>query len=220
MSTAVEGLLSFREAAAADMPKLVCVGYVDAVGDGKVSESGKYIVQPISLAAYGAGRRARVNFLYRPEWIVPAFDPNTIAEMVDDDEEAKKILSVYRRNINGRGSISTLRGLAGSDVGFERLSHRILSLPDASIEGVQMVLTEFFEERQQSGSPEIGYVLKQQATRTDQIDEESGKAIWIKENRYEVDSFFDVNDKALAKWTKAAAKSQGKIRVTYNGEAF
>lgn len=214
-----EQRLTFREAPAADLPKKVCVGYVSQVLPGKVSSTGKYVVQPIQLDGLGGGKSLRDNLLYRPEWFSPGFDPLTIKDEIEDDAEAERVLKVYYRNINGRGAISKLRGLAGSAERFEILAHRLLSQDEVTIENVTSILTEFFEENA-NDQVKVGYILKQQSTRTDDINPETGKNIWIKENRYEVDSYFDVTDEALKRLAKAAERSNGHMQMTYDFEPF
>lgn len=203
------------------MPTLICVGQVnsDDVGEAKVSESGQYIVQPIKISALGAGKSHTVYFLYRPEWFNPDFRPDQLKQQ----EGGESAHFVYAKNINARGSISTLKGLAGSQKAFDRLAGMVLSLGgEPTMAQVTETLKSFFETNinNETGSPAlIGYVLTQQQTRTDEKDE-AGKTIKILENRYEVGNFFEVSEKTLAKYRKAAEGSNGTKKLTYAGEPF
>ena len=230
MSEDTQQLLSFQEASAADMPRRVCVGTVGEVGEPHPSKNeknpGRYIVQPISIDPMGSGTAITVYFLYRPEWLQPGFNPRSIADQFDDSPEGKKdaegVLSVYRSNIAGKGSISTLRGLCGSEEAFTKLAHRLLSLEDTSnMEAVADVLRTFFSEDNQGVM--IGYVLQQQSTKTDEVDPDTGKNVYVKENRYQIarkNGWFEYSEKAIERYKKAAEKSQGRMLVTYDGEPF
>jgi hypothetical protein len=214
-------MLTFTAANVAPMPKLICVGSVSQVLEGKVSQTGSYVVQPIQIAAYGTGRDARYNLLYKPEWFTPGFDPQSYYEGIEegDDEavrQANSIVSVYRRNINVRSGISALRGMAGSEEAFNTLANRVLSLDEITIEAVTEVLSNFFANDNEGVM--FGYVLKQQHTKTDDIDPETGKNVWVPENRYEVDRFFDYSEKAIEGYKRQAEKSAGGVIVTFDSE--
>lgn len=204
--------MSFRGAAAADLPKLICVGRVSDVKDGFVSESGKYVVQPIMIDAFGGGRSIKINFLYRPEWLRPGFDPASILESMDDADEAKKVHSVYRMHIEGpERSVSTLRGIAGSEEGFGVLSDALLSLPEVTLEAVTTVIRDYVE----NNPVQIGYELKQKTAKTGETDE-AGKAIYRKENGYDIDTYWEVTDKNIKAKQKVAGKADGRIKMCFD----
>lgn len=214
-----ETLLTFQAASAPALPRLVCVGSVTEVGEGHVSRSQKYVVQPIKIAPEGTGRGITYNLLYRPEWMRPGFDPkNLTADISEDDAEAmaeaKSMESVYRRHIHVRNGISALRGMSGSDEAFATLSNRLLTLEEVSIPAVQEVLHTFFTEDNEGVL--FGYVLKQQQSKTDEIDPDTGRNVYVPENRYEVDHFFDFSEKALRSYQKRAEKSKSGLIVTYD----
>lgn len=192
------------------MPTLACIGSVVEIGDGKISSTGKYVVQPINLGALEAGKDLRLNFLYKPEWLTAGFDPSSLEEVEGGDS----MLSVYRRHISGRGALSTLSGIAGTDERFEALSATLLGLEDVSAENVQQALTEFFLGGD-AEDVQIGYIAKQQSTRTDDINPQTGKNIYVLENRYEVSSFFRVDEKTIKSLANRANKSNGKFRLTF-----
>lgn len=199
----------FREASARKLPSLACIGEVTEVGEGKLSNSGNYIVQPISLSAREAGKDLRTNLLYKPEWFEYGFDPDTFQEI----EGGSSMESVYRRNISGRGGLSTLSGLAGSDEEFERLQGILLDLTEVTAEVVQEALSNFFLDPERDML--IGYVAQQQRTKTDRTNPETGKAIYIAENRYEVGSYFRVDEKTIKSLSNRAKKSNGNFRLTF-----
>lgn len=210
----------FVAAEAAKLPKLVCVGRVADVLDAKVSESQKYIVQPIQIEALGSGRNYRANFLYRPEQLRPGFNPKSYkAEM--EAADAESVITVYRRNIlaedSGKSQPSLLRGLSGSDEVFGTLAHRLLSLPEVTLEGVTEVLRETLVE--EGADTVFGYVLKQARTKTNEIGD-NGKFIYTLDNKYDLDTTFDYTEKALASWRKSAAKNPDGLKVCYDGEPF
>lgn len=200
----------FREASARRMPTLACIGSVAAIGTGKISGSGKYIVQPIELGSLEAGKDLRLNFLYKPEWLSPGFDPDSLEEVEGGDS----MLSVYRRHISGRGALSNLSGIAGTDERFEALSGALLSQEPVTVEGTEQILNDFFFG-QDAEDVTIGYIAKQQSTRTDDIDPKTGKNVYVLENRYEVSSFFRFDEKTIKSLANRANKSNGKFRLTF-----
>lgn len=215
---------SFGEASANELPQLVCVGQVDEVLEAKVSDSGNYCVQPIRLSALGAGRGQTIYFLYRPEWFQEGYKPDSMKEM----EDGKGPYFVYGKMINKRGDTSYLRGLAGSQEAFDRLAGILFDLPhveDNKTEDylalVTQTLKEFFESNvdEVGDKVKIGYVLRQERTDTGEKGED-GKKIYILENRYVVNKFFDPTPEALARWEKTAKGSNGRTKVTYHSEPF
>ena len=217
--TNTEEMLGFTRAEASPMPTLICVGVVGAVGEGKISSTEKYIVQPIDVEGLDAGRNQRVYWLYRPEWLVKGFKPSKLKEV---DEGA---YFVYSKNIDSEDAFSVLRGLAGSQQAFERISNALLRLPVApgtngpSIQDVEETLREFFNDNLVNGEPaRIGYILQQDAVKTDEVDETTGKNIYMRTKRYKVLDWFDVTMKNLKFQANRANKSEGRLRYTYSNE--
>lgn len=206
--------MTFKDAPAQDLPKLIQLCRVSEVMEGKVSSSEKYIVQPVQLDAIGAGRSVRVNLLYRPEWLRPGFDPQSIAETIDDEKEASSVLFVYRKNIAESGGISVLRGLAGSDEAFDRLANQLLSQEEVTIEGTTTILREFLipEDGEQTL---IGVELRQKSDKTGDVNPDTGKNIYIKTSGYDIDSFYDATEKNIKSKRKFAEKSNGRARMTF-----
>jgi hypothetical protein len=201
----------FAEASVQKLPSLACIGYVDVVADGKVSESGKYIVQGITLRGFGPSRGCSTNLLYRPEWISATFNPDSLNEFGD---EGQKMLAVYRRNIAVRDGISALKGLAGSEERYQALAQKLLTLPAVTEATVSDVLKEFFSGDQF----EIGYVLRQRKNKTGETDE-NGKDVYELTNGYEVQEYFFVTKANIEKLQKRAARSKdGMFKVAFEVE--
>lgn len=220
-------VLAFKEAAAEPLPLKICVGYVVDVGEPKVTatkfrEDGyqktNYINQPIMIAGLGSSPNTKLNWLYRPEWLSVDFDPEKLGDMIDDEKEAKAVHFVYSRNIRGRQSTSVLQGLCGNKENFQTLSGRLLSLKEPeNMDAVRDVLSTFFLE-DVSGNP-IGYKLRQKFSKTGEVDD-NGKAVYIADNRYEISEFFEYSEELMEKFRAGAEKSQGRVRVCWDGEPF
>ena len=212
-----ENKRGFAEASAPKLPTLVCVGQVGEVGEAKVSESGEYVVQPIKINALGAGKNMTIYFLYRPEWFREGFRPDELKKL----EDGKGKHFVYAKMISSRGGISFLRGLCGSQEAFDSLAEELFNLEEITLESVQETFKNFFENNVTETGDKVlvGYVLKQDRTDTGEKDEE-GHKIYLLENRYNVDKFFEPTEDQLKRWQASADRSNGLTKVTYHSEPF
>ncbi len=220
-ATAVQKKL-FNEASAAKLPKLICTGYVAKIGEGKPSKSGNYNVNPIEINGFGAARNATVYVLTRPEWFEtdeagnPTFRPDALSQV----EGGSAMQFVYRRNIRGRGSVSILEGVCGSEERFEKLQEEFLTTDgiddeNDSAEVIERILQNNLLPKDGEQGFEIGYTLSQQRTKTDEKDE-NGKFIYLLDNRYEVSNFWEATEKAKESHRKSAEKSAK--RAAENGK--
>lgn len=116
----------FDAAAVAKKPTLACIGCVEEVGESKTTKDGEGLYDMIRIRLRGVqGSRGTVaNFLFRPDWFNPSFKADDLLQYTDIDPEdgkpiGSKMLSVYRSNINAKGSsLSKLKGLCGSEENF------------------------------------------------------------------------------------------------------
>jgi hypothetical protein len=226
MSTATQTLQGFSEAKVQKLPSLACIGYVDEVGEGKVSSTGNYVVQPIKLRAHTPGRNANTNILYRPEWLDPNFEPNDLDELgeegSDERKQGKSMLSVYRRNIAERGKISALKGLAGSEENFAQLANILVTLPrdlsttdgsTAFVMAVSQNLRDFLTVRNEG--VDIGYILRQRQDKAG--EDENGKTIYELANGYEVQEYFFPSPEKLKSLRQRAAKTKdGAFKIAFD----
>ncbi len=212
----------FNEASAARLPKLVCTGYVNKIGEGKASKSGVYNVNPIDIQGIGASRNQTVYLLTRPEWFevddngYPTFKPDSLSQV----EGGSSMQFVYRRNIKGRGTISVLEGVCGSAERFENLQEAFLAAEGISddtdsAEIIEGLLQTYLVAKDGESPYEIGYTLKQQQTKTGEKDED-GKNIYLLDNRYELESFWEATPEAKKKFRISAEKSAK--RAAENGK--
>jgi hypothetical protein len=208
MSTATAERRGFTAPAAQQKPDLICVGRVSKIADTKVSQSGAYLNTKIEIEPLGAGFNAKVNLLHRPEWLT-----NMSAEELQNLDSSATF--VYQKNIRSRDDMSTLRGLSQSDEAFNELAADLIDLgPDSEIEAFSDTVRKHVPEDRL-----IGYILTQKKEDTGEVDG-NGKKIKVLARGYDVASWFDVNEKTLTKLTEKAERSKGKMRLTYNGEAF
>lgn len=145
------------------LPRLNCLGYIGSVGEAKISQSGVFVVQPITIEGVQGGKKGFVNFLYRPEFLRPGFNPTSLKA----EENGMSLWYVYKMHIAGTNSLSTLAGIAGTEENFNQLAAKIQS----AIEGiedvdvppvVQGILQEFATEV----NPEIGFFSSQKMEAT------------------------------------------------------
>lgn len=226
MSTAAQGTFQgFAEAKVNKIPSLACTGYVEEVPEGKLSESQRYVVQPVTIRGLGASKTLTHRILYRPEWFRPGFDPSSLEEFGD---EGKSMQTVYRKNINVRSGISALKGLAGSDERFQNLAVAIMTaaaaLPvdangnptDLDIPTVQGILREHLVNPD-GDYTEIGYDLRQRKDKAG--EDENGKTVYELANGYEVGDFWFVsNDAKKKKVQRASRTADGSYCVAFDTE--
>ncbi len=202
---------AFRKAPAPKLPTLVCTGYVSVVGEGKESEKGVYNVNPVEINGYGGSRNTKVQILTRPEWF--SLDASGNPDFRPDQITDNGMAFVYRKNIAAVDGISNLRGLAGNEERYAALSNLLFAAEgiagDTSFNAIQNVLESFLIPAEGEDSVEIGYVLKQKRTKTEDLDE-NGKNIYLLENKYEVSDFFEATDENKKKYRKSAEKSAEK----------
>lgn len=208
----------------APKPTKICVGTVGEVEDGYLSpRSGNYIVQPISIDALDAGQNTKLFLLYRPEWFVKGFKSKTLEDIAG---YGKGPHWVYGTHVRSDDKMSYLRGLVGSNEAFTVLVNLLVNLPVGinnvpDIDAITGVFKAFFAGNTDStgGPVKVGYVLEQQRTKTDEVNDE-GKPVYRLENRYQVKSFFDATTKNLKSWENRAAKSEGRFLMTYSGVPY
>jgi len=152
---------------ARELPKLNCLGYVGSVGEAKISQSGVYIVQPITIEPTQGGKKGFVNFLYRPEWLRPGFNPASLKA----EENGNSLFTVYKMHVAGTNNLSTLAGIAGSDANFNLLAGQL----QAAIEGVDdanvpATVTAILQEFISENTPEIGYYSSQKMEATGEMN--------------------------------------------------
>jgi hypothetical protein len=197
----------FVEALVAKKPILLCIGYVDEVGECKESESGQYLVQKIHIAPVGPGRGAYPNFLFRPEWLRPGYDPKSLSSVKGGD----KMLFVYRNNIAGYKSTSVLKGLSGSEERYAELASRLQGLATVDPESVQATLKSFLVDEVQEDPVLIGYDLVQGKDDTGETDDK-GKKIKVLNDRYEVGDWWFATEENKKKKRAAAAASAKNLK--------
>lgn len=241
---------TFAEPSNRKLPTLGCVGRVTEVGDVVVSKSEKYLVLPISIEPFGAGKKQTAYPCFRPEWLRAGFDPDTALYDPETAEElsegGKSAHFVYEKNIRaprGASSVSTLRGLAGSDAAFDTLANALLTIPSGDLE-TEEALTKFIGDLTKTfksffrnnkgpdGQPrKFIYILVQQKTDTGEVEpilDEAGndtgrtRKIYVLENRYEISNFLDFTQKNVDKMIARAKKNEVKnpFKWTYANEPF
>lgn len=214
MSTATQAQPLFGAAAARVLPTLACIGKVVSVGPPTLTkpnaETGiQYVMYNIGIQGYGASRNSKINFMIRPEWLVPGFDPSSF----DSIEGGKGLEFMYGRHIARRGDTSTLQGLVGGDNDTFAAFCEKLAAANGDPAGIGTALSEFLIE--EGNGSLFGYVLRQQQEKAG-VDEETGKNTYVGTQYYEVSSFFTPNEKGRKRqYDKASATSNGSFKVQF-----
>lgn len=211
-----------KEASAQRLPTLICLGYVGEVGEAKISKSEYYVTVPVSITALEAGRSTKTYFSVIPEWLTRGFNPATL----DDRKKAEGgngTAFVYSKNIAGKNGLSLLQGVAGSKEKFGQLVGQLVKLPiiegtdGPALEDIGETLREFLLNNVGAdGEPQkFLYELKQQATDSGEVDED-GKRIWVLENRYNVQAYYEFNEANVKKQTARCAKNPETTKLTFS----
>ena len=199
---------SFGFAAAAEevqvLPKLACYGFIEEIGEARVSKSNVYIYQPFTIGSTQAGKKTFAGLCYRPEWLRPGFDP----ESLKAEENGSTLFTVYKMNIAGSNSLSALAGLAGSEENFGALAAKI----QQDIEGrddseVMAIVENSLREFVLEVGPEIGYYSVQKKEKGD-----DGKKFAVAGKR-ELGGWFWPGSEADKRHVAEAAK--GKLTLAY-----
>ena len=217
MSTATETQPVFGEVAARALPALACIGKVVKVEvptETKGGEDGtgvKYLMYNIHLEGYGAGRKARVNLMIRPEWLHQSFNPSSFAEI----EGGSSMEFLYAKAIAQRGQISILQGLVGvskaDDPRWGAFCSALMSANGEPME-IHAVLQDWLIEQENGNF--VGYILKQQREKAG--FDEDGKQLYTPTQYYEVNGFFEPNEKGRkAQYDRADRTAGGTADRTF-----
>ena len=194
---------SFGFAAATEearlLPKLACLGFIESVGTAKVSASGVYIYQPFKIGATQGGKKSFAGLCYRPEWLRPGFDP----ESLKAETNGNTLFTVYKMNIAGSNSLSALAGFAGSEDNFAQLAANIQSgiegVDDSEVMAtVENILRDFTNDTAQ----EVGYYSVQKKEKG-----ADGKKVAVPGNR-EIGGYFYPGPEADKRHESEAAKQK------------
>ena len=187
-----------------ELPKLACIGFIESVGESKVSGSGIYIWQPFTIGATQGGKKSFAGLCYRPEWLRPGFDP----ESLKAEPNGNTLFTVYKMNIAGSNSLSALAGFAGSEDNFNQLAANIQAAiadkgDDEVMATVEAILREFANETAQ----EVGYYSVQKKEKG-----ADGKKVLV-EGKREIGGWFHPGPEADKRHAQDAAK--GKLTLAY-----
>lgn len=214
MSNATQTQPLFGAAAARVLPTLACIGKVVSVGAPTLTkpnpETGiQYVMYNIGIQGFGASRNSKVNFMIRPEWLVPGFDPGSF-ESIDG---GKGLEFMYGRHIARRGDVSTLQGLVGcDDTTFAAFCEK-LATANGDPAAIGVALSDFLIE--EGNGALVGYILRQQQEKAG-VDEETGKNLYVGTQYYEVNSYFTPNEKGRKRqYDKAKTGTGSAFKVQF-----
>jgi len=213
----------FRKASAQELPLRRGIGYVSSVGEPKLTNGGvtddgeekpQYVMCKVEITGINGSRNTSINLMWRPEWLDRNFNPDRAFDGLPESVQ-RSLEFVYRKNIGSRGDISNFAGLTGSEDAGNELAEAILSVENpADSEAVVEAIRTFLLDEQRT----IGYTLKQRRTKTDEIDPETGKPVYVAEKQYDLDSFFYPTEKEIARLVKSAEKSNGRVVIDFDPE--
>ena len=199
---------SFGFAAATEeartLPKLACLGFIESVGEAKVSSSGVYIYQPFVIGASQAGKKTFAGLCYRPEWLRPGFNPDSLKA----EPNGSTLFTVYKMNIAGSNSVSALAGFAGSEENFQALAAAIQEgIADKDDSEVMATVEDILRNFASENVQEIGYYSVQKTEK-----DAEGKKVPVSGKR-ELGGWFFPGPEADKRHQAEAAK--GKLQLAY-----
>jgi len=203
----------FAVPSAKKLPRLACTGKVGTIFPTYVSKtSGNYLVTPIQIDGIGASQGIRVFWLCRPEWLREDFTPASLENI----EGGEKLLGTYRRHIiapDGEKNRALLESLCGSQELYEDLAVRFFDLPEVTEESIEETLIQFFVK--DGNTQELGYILRQQSK---PVENKDGEKSYVYSAYYEVDKFFNNNEKGRKVQRKRADKYPDDFKVLFSDE--
>lgn len=227
--------MPFSTPQAEKKPDLYSLGTLKSIDEPAFTEAGTYIKANVVIAGHGAGRDQRYLLLFRPEWFFSEFDAATF----DSQEDGKSLRFIYRRNINASDQVSFLRAICGAGEEGKKLFDDVLAPavfsidrtalenPPDSEEEAERVYLEFARAVvdtirtvviEGAGSPVFGFQLRQKKTKTDIIGAD-GKPVYQLDNNYDLNEFFEADEKGLERISKrvekANAKEEGSAKILF-----
>ena len=213
------------------MPTQANAAVVSEVGPVAPSKSGGiYLVCPIKLAAYDSGRGETIYFCFRPEWFTEAFQKevdeaasleqyfkdNYAEETYEKNGEQKNVATsfsfVYMANIANGDNNSLLQCLFPDETQFDDFCAKLLAQNIDAAEPDLEALTSFLSEN--LVDRKIGFIQKQASIKTDKIGE-NGKPVYLKDNKYKIDSYFPITEGKVKQLVTSAKKSKSGFRLTF-----
>ncbi|CAB4142509.1 hypothetical protein UFOVP434_15 [uncultured Caudovirales phage] len=224
--------MSFAKMEAKAMPTQVNAAKISEVGPIAPSKSGGvYLVCPIKVDAYDSGRGETFYFCFRPEWFTSQFQEEVLqAESLEkyfqethgedvyekngvEKNVATSFSFVYTSNIANGDNNSLLQCLFPDSDEFDAFTEKLLQLNIDAAEPDLEALTKFLSE--QLLDRKIGFVQKQAQIKTDRVNE-NGKPIYMKDNKYNVSSYFPITEAKVKSWVKSAKNSKSGLRLTFD----
>jgi hypothetical protein len=225
---------TFAKMEAKSLPTQAVAGKVISVGPFTPSKGsgGVYITGPVEVAAFDAGKGEKIYFTFRPEWFTHEFHEavNEVSgveayfqrENGEDTYQktngetknaAKSFAFVYQSNIANGDNNSFLQCMFPDEELFEKFVAAAFAQEIDAAEPDLDKLNEFL--REQFDGKLIGYILKQVQIKTEKVNEQ-GKAVYIKDNKRAISSYFPVTEAKCKQLIKSAEKSKAGFQVTFN----
>lgn len=224
----------FAQAKTPKLPELACKGVITEVPEAKLTASEDYYMIRVKIQGIDGSKDVTVNFLFRPEWLTPGFDPVSFETLINSSEpevakRGRAFDTVYRNNVGGSNSqISHLKGFCGAnDEALNKFGELRDALyakknagktaedaEDLTGDEIQGLLSKFVMQVQ--GSKVLGYVLKQATQKTDEMDD-NDKPVYELRSNYEVKNYYLPSEKMHASFVKRAkaAVPAGSFKIAY-----
>lgn len=223
--------MGFSKPNAAPKPTKFCTGTIGSVMDAKMTGSGVYVNQSVKIKGDGASEDTFAMFLYRPQWLDPAFDALYFDVPEDNPEfgERRSQKFVYNNNIlsSRDNQLSVLQGLCGNPATFDKVAAQLQKLPQPTNERERESFIGSVQKIIESLSNPIGYVLRQA---TEPVKDEDGNKVYDNDgnvqktilDKYEISEWFEVTPTNLKKLRKRAEavnkKKPGSVLCAFDGE--
>lgn len=222
---------------ASALPTLSCIGVITEVGKVAPAKSEVYLTTPIKIAAKGTGRGKDIYFTFDAAWFTPEFhaavrEAGSIKEYFDETygdqtyknskgetkNAATAFAFVYGNNFSSDDGNALLQSIFGTKEAFEEFAQAAIALNVDAENPDLNALTKFLNE--QLVGKLVGYTLRQRSIKTDRVKED-GKAVFIRDNNYDVKETWAATDKNVKSKIKSAEKSKnGRFKVTFTADVL
>lgn len=223
----------FAQVSAPPKPYLICRGRISNIGEAKATEPKdaeklSWVMQSARIEGYGASENVFYIILWRPEWFQEGFEQSQIG---GTPKQVKAQQFLYRRNIFNKDAAAFLLAAVGFDQDqYVALAEALRAIEEPASPGndddgnpipgifsqdyynaVTDVLNQFCVGN------DFGYILKQGSEVLG--EDENGKRIYGKTDKYEVDEFFELTEKNLTNKLKRAEKAEpGTVKYLIDAE--
>jgi hypothetical protein len=224
--------MSFKKMEARDKISRACYGEIIDVEEVHESSSGLFLTTKVTVNGLETSPNVNVWLTFRPEWFTEKWHAEGGPETFKQHEE-----ETYEKDGVEKKVSFSLQVVYSSNIASQEDKAQKCSLL-AAIFPTEELLTEFFNKavaldinpeepdleaitklfREEFVGKKIGFTQKQKRIKTDMVDSETGKAVYIKDDKYEVGHYYQIGESAAKYYAKEA--KNGRYKVTFDTDTF